>query len=197
MQEVEGVVNGTYDYTQLHGDTGPLVYPAGFVYVFLALYYVTELGTNISLAQHIFVGIYVVNLLLVFNIYRKTNMPPIACVLLSAFSYRVHSIFVLRLFNDPIAMLFFYASVNLFLTKRWTLGCFFFSLAVSVKMNILLFAPGLLLLLLAERGPFGTFVDLSVCAGLQLAIAVPFLLVNPWGYVTCAFDLGRQFMSVN
>ena len=25
VQEVEGVVNGTYDYTQLAGDTGPLV----------------------------------------------------------------------------------------------------------------------------------------------------------------------------
>lgn len=25
MQEVEGVVNGTYDYYQLKGDTGPLV----------------------------------------------------------------------------------------------------------------------------------------------------------------------------
>lgn len=26
MQEVEGVQNGTYDYTKLKGDTGPLVY---------------------------------------------------------------------------------------------------------------------------------------------------------------------------
>lgn len=26
MQEVEGVVNGTYDYYQLQGDTGPLVW---------------------------------------------------------------------------------------------------------------------------------------------------------------------------
>lgn len=25
MQEVEGVINGTYDYLQLKGDTGPLV----------------------------------------------------------------------------------------------------------------------------------------------------------------------------
>lgn len=25
MDEVEGVINGTYDYTQLKGDTGPLV----------------------------------------------------------------------------------------------------------------------------------------------------------------------------
>lgn len=44
MDEVEGVVNGTYDYTQLRGDTGPLVYPAGFVYVFLGFYYATDLG---------------------------------------------------------------------------------------------------------------------------------------------------------
>ena len=29
MQEVEGFLNGTYDYMQLKGDTGPLVYPAG------------------------------------------------------------------------------------------------------------------------------------------------------------------------
>lgn len=33
MDEVEGVINGTYDYTQLQGDTGPLVY----VLLFLVL----------------------------------------------------------------------------------------------------------------------------------------------------------------
>ena len=38
MQEVEGVVNGTYDYTKLQGDTGPLVYPAGRYLLFLYLY---------------------------------------------------------------------------------------------------------------------------------------------------------------
>ena len=31
MQEVEGVLNGTLDYSLLKGDTGPLVYPAGLV----------------------------------------------------------------------------------------------------------------------------------------------------------------------
>ena len=51
MQEVEGVVNGTFDYSQLRGDTGPLVYPAGFVWLYMGLYYVTAQGTNILLAQ--------------------------------------------------------------------------------------------------------------------------------------------------
>ena len=75
MQEVEGVVgtNGTWDYTHLKGDTGPLVYPAGFVYFFTILYYVTNYGTNIKLAQYIFAGFYLLNLALVFRIYSKSK----------------------------------------------------------------------------------------------------------------------------
>jgi ALG3 protein len=42
LKEVEGVRNGTYDYAQLKGDTGPLVYPGGFVWIYLALYYITS-----------------------------------------------------------------------------------------------------------------------------------------------------------
>ncbi|ETE58664.1 Dol-P-Man:Man(5)GlcNAc(2)-PP-Dol alpha-1,3-mannosyltransferase, partial [Ophiophagus hannah] len=73
MDEVEGVVNGTLDYTQLKGDTGPLVYPAGFVYIFMGLYYATDRGTNIRLAQYFFATLYLATLLLVFRIYSRTN----------------------------------------------------------------------------------------------------------------------------
>ncbi|KAM9088562.1 dol-P-Man:Man(5)GlcNAc(2)-PP-Dol alpha-1,3-mannosyltransferase isoform 7-T7 [Megaptera novaeangliae] len=72
MAEVEGVINGTYDYTQLRGDTGPLVYPAGFVYIFMGLYYATGRGTDIRMAQHIFAVLYLATLLLVFLIYHQT-----------------------------------------------------------------------------------------------------------------------------
>lgn len=34
MQEVKGFIDGERDYRNLRGDTGPLVYPAGFVYVY-------------------------------------------------------------------------------------------------------------------------------------------------------------------
>lgn len=73
MQEVEGVVNGTFDYTQLKGDTGPLVYPAGFVYIFMGLYYITDFGNNIKRAQYIFAALYMINLLLVLRIYGKSR----------------------------------------------------------------------------------------------------------------------------
>ena len=46
-------------------------YPAGFVYIFMALYYITDLGVNIRLAQYIYIAFYILTLVLVFNIYRK------------------------------------------------------------------------------------------------------------------------------
>uniref|UniRef100_A0A667WT39 Dol-P-Man:Man(5)GlcNAc(2)-PP-Dol alpha-1,3-mannosyltransferase n=1 Tax=Myripristis murdjan TaxID=586833 RepID=A0A667WT39_9TELE len=195
MDEVEGVINGTYDYTQLKGDTGPLVYPAGFVYIFTALYYITGHGVNIRLGQYIFAVFYLITLLLVFRIYCRTKkVPPYVFFFVCCASYRIHSIFVLRLFNDPVAMMLLFGAVNLFLDGRWTLGCGLYSLAVSVKMNVLLFAPGLLFLLLSEFGVIRTIPKLSLCAGIQLLLGLPFLMENPVGYVSRAFDLGRQFM---
>ncbi len=150
MQEVEGFVNGTLDYYELKGDTGPLVYPAGFVYIYTLLYGVTSRGLNIKLAQYIFVAIYLSFLGLVYLVHRKTKrvskqifsiskhliywksifnppkVPPIAFILMSLTSHRIHSIFILRLFNDPIAVMLLFASIACFLHKKWSVGCLFY-----------------------------------------------------------------------
>ena len=47
MQEVEGFLGGEYNYSNLRGNTGPLVYPAGFVYIFSILRWLTDNGANI------------------------------------------------------------------------------------------------------------------------------------------------------
>ncbi|XP_012529999.1 lethal(2)neighbour of Tid protein [Monomorium pharaonis] len=194
MQEVEGFLNGTLDYSKLRGDTGPLVYPAGFVYIFSGLYHITLHGTNVRIAQYLFAALYVVTLMLVFRIYARTKkVPPYVLVLMCCTSYRIHSIFVLRLFNDPVAMVLLYASINAFLDNRWYLGSVLYSLAVSVKMNILLFAPALLVIYLCALGILKTLVHLSICALIQLILGLPFLLENPVAYAKGAFNLGRIF----
>lgn len=43
------------------------------MYIFLGLYYATGRGTNIRLAQYLFAALYLLNLLLVFRIYWRTN----------------------------------------------------------------------------------------------------------------------------
>ncbi|KAI6647287.1 Dol-P-Man:Man(5)GlcNAc(2)-PP-Dol alpha-1,3-mannosyltransferase [Oopsacas minuta] len=195
MHEVEGFINGTLDYAKLNGSTGPLVYPAGFVYIFSVLYSITDCGRIIPLAQYIFAGIYLVNLVVIFRIYLKsTDLPPYMYLLLSCTAYRIHSIYILRLFNDTIAMLFLYSAVYAFLSNRWLLGCVVYSLGVSVKMNVLLFAPGLLVLLLQFNSPIRTVCYLSVCAVTQLILGLPFLLTYPVNYMSRAFQFNRIFL---
>lgn len=146
------------------------------------------------LAQYIFAGIYLLQMCLVLRLYAKSRkVPPYVLVLSALTSYRIHSIYVLRLFNDPVAILLLYASLNLFMDRRWTFGSIFFSLAVGVKMNILLFAPALLLFYLTNLGSFRTLLQLSICAGIQLLLGAPFLLTYPWAYLKGSFDLGRVF----
>ena len=45
----------------------------------MALYYITDNGENIGLAQYIFAVLYLLTLLLVFNIYRKTQKVRVFC----------------------------------------------------------------------------------------------------------------------
>jgi len=71
MQEVSGYLKGETDYMKLRGDTGPLVYPAGFVYIYSALYYLTNMGKDIVRGQWFFMGLYLLTLGIVFAIYSK------------------------------------------------------------------------------------------------------------------------------
>lgn len=65
---------GERDYTVIKGGTGPLVYPAAHVYIYSALYYVTDSGKNILLAQIIFGGVYLGSLSVVMACYRLAKV---------------------------------------------------------------------------------------------------------------------------
>lgn len=193
MQEVEGYLGGERDYLKLQGDTGPLVYPAGFLYIFSLLRSLTDNGTNLLMAQYIFVGVYLFNLLIVLKLYQNTkSIPLIACVTL-VLSKRVHSIYMLRMFNDCIAVLFGYVAFYLFINDHWKLGSFFYSTAVSIKMNMLLYAPGLLLIYLMKGGITHAILCIGICALVQLIYGLPFLTTFPLSYLQRSFELGRVF----
>lgn len=246
MQEVEGWwVDGELDYLKLRGDTGPLVYPAGFLYLFALLRQATlttmEVNdgttvddgyianvTDIRTAQYYFLGFYLATQCCVLLIYQmrlsvfrrqkkqatadstKVSGTTTANLAMAhdiwtwrivvmgvlCLSKRLHSIYLLRLFNDGPTMMLLYLSIFLFAQSQWTIGCLVFSLAVSLKMNILLFAPGLLLLLLQSSPNLmdTIFVKLGLCcAGPQLLLGAPFLLSYPISYLRKAFELDRVF----
>ncbi|CAG9530047.1 unnamed protein product [Cercopithifilaria johnstoni] len=195
MQQVSCYEQGIRNYSKIGGDTGPIVYPAGHIWFYLLLFRITNAGKDIRTAQYIFEFLYLTSLLLVFRIYYMTyRLPPFVLIILCCMSYRIHSIYLLRLFNDPVAMLFFYLAVNFWIGRHFLIGCIFYSLAVSVKMNILLFSPALLCILLLNTGYWNTFKIIILCAMIQIVLALPFLLHDPFSYLQRSFDLGRVFI---
>jgi alpha-1,3-mannosyltransferase len=148
------------------------------------------------LGQYIFALLYVLVVGLVARIYQRSGAVPNWVVLLICVSRRVHSIFVLRLFNDGIAMLLFYVAMLLLIERRYFLANVWFSLAVGIKMNILLFAPAWGLVLIRAKGFWGTLPYLALCAAVQVILALPFLTTFPVEYMNGAFEFGRVFKYI-
>ncbi|KAG0570339.1 hypothetical protein KC19_6G155100 [Ceratodon purpureus] len=198
MSQVTGFLAGERNYAEIHGDTGPLVYPAGFLYIYSGIQYIT--GGAVFPAQILFGVLYVINLGLVLLIYIRAQAVPWWALSLLCLSKRIHSIFVLRLFNDCVATTLMHASVALMQQQHWHLALTVFSAAVSVKMNVLLLAPPVLLLLLKSLTVWGVLTSLGCAAILQVLVGMPFLLTYPMEYFSRAFNLGRVFIhfwSVN
>jgi len=61
-------------------------------------------------------------------------------------------------------------------------------------MSVLLYLPGLLVILFKRRGLFLTLIYLVTLSATQALFAVPFLREDPWEYARSAFDLGRVFL---
>jgi alpha-1,3-mannosyltransferase len=135
MQQVDTFQAGELDYINIKGGTGPLVYPAGFLYVFSALKALSGGGTNIVVAQIVFTCIYALNSLVILLTYRQAHLPALSALPL-LLSKRVHSIFVLRLFNDCVASLMAHAAVLALSHSKMKSAATLLSLGVSVKMNV-------------------------------------------------------------
>lgn len=61
-------------------------------------------------------------------------------------------------------------------------------------MNVLLCLPGLLLIILKDRGLFSTINHIVLMIAVQASIASPFLLEYPGQYLGNAFEFSRVFL---
>lgn len=151
MQQVRFFVEGERDYSLIKGDTGPIVYPAVHLYIYTTLYYLTDEGTDILLAQCLFHVLYLVTLAFVLACYRRNAAPPWLLIPL-VLSKRLHSVFLLRLFNDTWAALGLWVSIHSFQRRKWLCGALAWCLGLGVKMTLLLAAPAVAAILLQGAG---------------------------------------------
>lgn len=77
--------------------------------------------------------------------------------------------------------------------RKWFLGVALYAVALSTKMNVLLFYPAILLICLRETGWGRTLALHALIPLFQVIVGAPFLLNNATAYVKVAFDLDRRF----
>lgn len=193
---------GERRYTKITGPSGPCVYPALHLYLYSGIEYATQWmnadgagskGDDLRAAQMLFAGLYLVTLAVVMQCYRKVGAPGWLLVLLVE-SKRLHSIFLLRMFNDCFATLGFWSSMYLLQRRQWYAAALVWGMGLGVKMILLLAAPGLAFVLVQGAGLQNALVAGFGVVGLQALIGMPFLQEAPLEYVLSAFDFGRAFL---
>ncbi|CAA7265372.1 unnamed protein product [Cyclocybe aegerita] len=194
MIHIKLFLQGEYNYSKITGPTGGLVYPAGHVRIHQFMYDITDAGKNIRLAQYVYGGLYITTLTLSCAIYNAAGNVPNWVILLLPLSKRLHSIFALRLFNDCWSVVAMLASVFAFQNGIYDVGIMLFSLALSVKMNVILYLPGLLVIMFKRKGLLSTLSYMFTLGASQVLFAVPFLKEDPWAYLLTAFNFGRVFL---
>lgn len=169
----------------IKGGTGPLVYPAGHVWVYRALHWAT--GGAIPPAQRIFIVLYLLMQAVAMRLYIEACVAPPWALALLCLSKRLHSIFMLRLFNDGIATMVAYLATLALVHRKWALAVVLYSAGVSIKMHVLLMAPPVLAVLLQVAAAVG------MCRQKQELLCITVIRVrrrNPqrpgsWGGCSC------------
>lgn len=177
MQQIGQYINGERDYVKLYGDTGPLVYPAAHVYIYRFLYAFTNKGQDIGLGQYTFIGLYLATLLLVIQCYRAAKVPPYVLPLL-ILSKRLHSIFLLRLFNDCFAVFFLFLAIYCYQRRYWTVGSLAYSVGLGVKMSLLLALPAIGIVLWQGMGRNRALRQAMLMGQVQVCVLDPNLRLS-------------------
>ncbi|CDO72863.1 hypothetical protein BN946_scf185002.g48 [Trametes cinnabarina] len=198
MYQLELYLKGERDYALISGPTGPIVYVASACCpcspLNQVLYNLTDAGTNLWKAQEIYAVLYLASLALTAAVYRVAGNIPNWTLLLLPLSKRIHSIYVLRLFNDCWAVVAAQAAVLAFANGWDAAGILLLGGALSVKMCVLLYVPGLLVVLFKRRGLVSTILHVLALGATQLLIGLPFLAAYPWSYLKNSYEFSRVFL---
>ena len=188
------IMNGEFDYAKIRGRTGWLVYPAGHVYNFYLLYKLSFNG-DFETARLIFIGLYCFMNFIIFKIYDQTlNKKNQWIKIFIAICQIMLFCIVERLFNDVIVMIYMYLSIYFLINYNKYpifIATIFYGIALSVKMNVLLFLPGFLYVINHMKGPLFTIFQLFIIAFLTILIPFPFLASNATNYFNKSFDFSN------
>ena len=86
----------------------------------------------------------------------------------------MHSIFVLRLFNDCFAVGALFVALYAYQKRMWTIGSIAYSWGVGIKMSLLLALPGVVMVL-GQAMPVGRAAKM---VGIMVQVQVSLVLID-------------------
>lgn len=113
-------------------------YPAGHVFIHDFLSKMANKGLNLRRVQHIYVLLYLGSLTITCLLYRKAGGIPNYALLLLPLSKRLHSIFMLRLFNDCWALIMMQTSALAFIYDFNSVGAVLFRCVLVQSMSLVI-----------------------------------------------------------
>lgn len=101
-----------------------------------------------------------------------TKAPPYIYPML-ILSKRLHSIYMLRCFNDCWAAGALFLAIYLFQKKHWAYGAVVFSAGIGIKMSLLVALPAVMVLIYQAKGPSGSLAIATYMLQVQVGDMVP------------------------
>ena len=101
-----------------------------------------------------------------------------------------------RLFNDIFSMIYMYSCIYFLIKYRknsFFIATLLYSIAISAKINTLLFLPGIAYIYIKAKGPLFLISQLIFIVFFQFFVGLPFILHNPANYFNKSFDFSRNF----
>lgn len=218
MQQIRLINQGEIDYKFIEGDSGPIVYPGGFVQIYQFINWLTNDGEDIHAGQLIFSYLFALTNLLVCCVFGSVeNFPPWPLYML-ILSKRLFSIYVLRLFNDcftTVSMVgvtlllqqasYWYSTSSSIAFLLTIVASDLYSIAISIKMNALLYLPAFIIVCYFVLGEnmIKLLLVLLIIPVVQIMMGWKFLLPTfndemassiRWNYINNAFNFKRKFL---
>lgn len=150
-------------------------------------------GNDFLRSRLIFFGYYFIIYYILSKIYEEILEKENHYVIGFLSSY-VSLQIVNRCFNDCFTMLYFYIGLYLLISRnRIVLSTIFFGIALSCKMNVVLFLPGIFYIYIKKKGPIFLISQIILILLIQILMGLPFILTYPLSYLKGAYNVTRVF----
>lgn len=93
-------------------------------------------------------------------------------------SKRLHSIYVLRCFNEGFVMTFLFLAILMYQKKEWTAGTLAFACGLSVDANLLCVLPAVIVILVQARGPWYAAIQTSTILQIHVRNPIPLVITT-------------------